>query len=168
MLDLIRKILETTIFTSNEKDESSFVCIVQDNYESIENKAKSGEFHISQEIFPASCQIQSMSTGEDFLKEVQDIISEIQPRNFFVVPPFISSRDLKTLQQEFPRWDLPSILLKKTIDSLPDKSKLGIILPERFCSDQSYLSVRDYLFKYANLQFVISLNNSQLLLKGVH
>lgn len=167
MLDVICQIFETTLFGSI--DEANFICISQISPEANVNALSNGEFQLPKGIFPESCQIQQLSSDEAFLGEIQAFLLKESPKNILLIPPFTGARDLsKALRQQFPRWNLYSIILKSTIDSLPSGARLGAILPEGFCSDFATSDIRKHLFQNANLEFVISLDNSHHIFPVIH
>jgi len=117
MLEVIRHILEKTIFFN--QDEPGFVCKAQLEPEPSRERKDIGGFHIPQETFPESCIVQEMAAGESFLDEVQSFITQKQPKELFLLPPFMGTKRLsRQLQKEFPQSDLALIALQKTISAL--------------------------------------------------
>ena len=167
MLEAIRQILETTLFP--DQDEPGYVCLSGLESENSQERHNVGEFKISNELFPGFCKIQELASGESFLSQIQEFIIHNQPKRLFLFPPFMGSQRLpSSLRQEFPQWDLAEITLYKSIEVLQPGSCLGVVMPEVLGLSRRNLDFRKYLFKQANIAYLISADNSYSLFGGFH
>ena len=170
MLEVIKIILELSLFGSNEKQDSGYVYIPdQDSDE--EDRRTLGIYHIPSSLFPNNCRVKQLSAGESFLEDIKKMDFGGQPQNLIVIPPFNGSRNLSELLRKAHRgWDLSSIAVKETIETLPFGSKLGIILPISFYASNSRpcRDARLYVSEKSSIETVISFSNRQQVFSGIH
>lgn len=167
MLEVIREIFNAALPSSSAK-EPVFVCIPEAAPEDALNDGRDST-QISKEIFPEDCNIHELSASQTFIDDYQTFIHTQAPQSLIVCPPLIASRDLTdSLRKDFPKIDLPSIILQKSIQLLPAGSLLGIVLPQNFGASLRDTPTRKQLVENADIKFVISLNKDHCLVPAFH
>ncbi len=152
--ELISQILQTSLYPTEGAESYAFV--PQSDTTDDDNGAL-GSFEITKNWFPENCKVVGLPAGVAFLDELVKSVLTLRPQYTFVLPPFISRRNLPdNLQRDYPRLDGWGICLKMLVGNLIPNSVFGVLLPQGFFLGESARAFREELFQEVKPSLVIT------------
>lgn len=138
MIHLYREILKIILFPPYR---SGLVLAAEE--ESPQDSGGLGSLAIPDDLFPKTCEVRYLPSGEAFLDKLRPVIADVQPTHLFLFPPFAGRRLLSDeLRAEFAGLSLEEIAFQIAAEALKKNALLG-----SFFRLQSLSGIRSRVFR---------------------